>query len=323
MSEQDLDREELERNIARSYGGKARVQIDEVEDDPMTSVARSSEACSRRQKVSCRVMFDNADEARTWQMKSVGTRDVQTELATTYGGAVEFDDGGVQMDAVDAVTLKLDSDSSHILCGACLLYNAQQVCEKVVCHSDRYFGNGCVKHSGDTKVDGKSVHTISVELSKVPAEVTQLFFTICSCGPSDLSGFKNPSIMLYENAQPDANLLEYSIDQAAKSVSSVMARMIRRPVWNTIDCVFIERGLRQLRMPLLCIDLCLAMAAETSWDIQALGTQEWNLAAKICSNYGPGKELVEEHLRNKTSVTTSRISVQRSRSNVGAAGETP
>jgi len=261
------------------------------------------------QKVSCRVLFGSTDEARSCQAASLCTRNVQAQLATAIGSAVEFD-GGVQMDTVDAVTLKLDSDSAHILCGACYLYNEQNECAKVVCHSDRNGGEGTVKHSGDTQVNGKSVHTISVVMSKVPAEITQLYFSICSCGPSDLSGFKSPSIMLYENAMPDANLLEYSIGQAASSLSSVMARMVRRPVWSPADRARIERDLRKLKMPLLCIDLCLAMAAETTWDIQALGTPEWNLQAKVCSNYAPGRALIEENLRKKTVVSTSRVSVQ-------------
>lgn len=325
--EEDLDIAELERSIQMSYGGNARVQIDEVADEALALSAPSAVSSAapqrRNQKVKARVMFDSAEEARGWEMKSMQSRVVQSGLASAMAldnGAVEFD-GGVQMDAVDAVTLKLDSDSAHILCGACLLYDAQNECKKVVCHNDRYFGDGCVKHSGDTQVDGKSVHTIGVVMSKIPDDVTQLFFTICSCGPDDLSGFKNPSIMLYENVQPDANLLEYSIDQAAKSVSSVMARMLRRPVWTAVDRVLIERGLRRLRMPLLCIDLCMAMAAETSWDIQALGTEEWNTPAKICANYGPGKELIQENLRKNTAVTTSRVSVQRGRSSTANAAD--
>jgi len=205
------------------------------------------------------------------------------------------------MDTVDAITLKLDSDSAHILCGACLLYNARNQCEQVVCHSDRFFSGGIVRHSGDTKVDGKSVHTIGATLSKVPDEVTQLYFTICSCGPADLSGFKDPSIMLYENSKSDTNLLEYSINQAAQSVSSVMARMIRRPAWSNADKAILAHVLRKLRMPLLCIDLCLAMAEESSWDIQALGTEEWNMKANICGNYGAGRELIEARLREQSS----------------------
>jgi len=316
--EEDLDVAQLSRSIAEVYGGSARVQIDEVVDSPAPSgvaflSAFSSPQVPRRQTVSCRVMFDNAEEAKTWQATSMCSRTVQTQLAAGMawdGSAVEFDDGGVQLDTVDAITLKLDSDSSHILCGACLLYTSQEECAQVVCYNDRYAAGGAVTHSGDTTVDGKSVHAISVVMSKVPPEITQLYFTICSCGPSDLSGFKSPSIMLYENAQPDANLLEYSIEQAANSLSSVMARMVRRPVWSATDRACIASGLRKVKMPLLCIDLCMSMAAETTWDIQALGMPEWNLNSKVCSNYDPGMALIADHLQRKTAVATSRVSTQ-------------
>merc|ERR1712226_918086 len=100
-----------------------------------------------------------------------------------------------KMDEVDAVTLKLDSDSSQILCGACLLYDTQGNCEKVVHYSDRGYGKAVV-HSGDTQVGGKSVHTINIVQSGIPLHVNRMYFTLCSCGPEDLSGFKNPSIML-------------------------------------------------------------------------------------------------------------------------------
>jgi len=325
--EEDLDVEQLSKSIAAAYGGSARVQIDEVADSPapvagVAFLSALSPQVQRRQTVSCRVMFDSAEEAKTWQATSMCSRTVQDQVASAmaWGGrTVEFDDSGLQLDTVDAITLKLDSDSAHILCGACLLYTKEDECAKVVCYNDRYFARGAVTHSGDTTVDGKSVHTISVVMSKVPPEITQLYFTICSCGPSDLSGFKNPSIMLYENAQPDANLLEYSIEQAANSMSSVMARMTRRPVWSDIDRASIARGLRTLRMPLLCIDLCMSMAAETTWDIQALGMPEWNLCSKVCANYGPGMALIDEHLREKTVVATSLISTQQGRTG-GAEG---
>eukprot|EP00971_Amphidinium_carterae_P005500 109449-Amphidinium_carterae.1 len=35
------------------------------------------------------------------------------------------------------------------------------------------------------------------------------------------SGFKDPSIMLYQNSEPDANLLEYSINQVGCRASAV------------------------------------------------------------------------------------------------------
>merc|ERR1711935_790453 len=104
--------------------------------------------------------------------------------------------------------------------------------------------------------------------------------------------------MLYDHSQPDANLLEYSISQAARSLSSVMAGMLRRPRWSADERIKVICALRRCRMPLMCIDLCLAMAAEDRWDIQALGTEEWNLTEKICSQYSPCEKLIERHIQS-------------------------
>jgi len=304
QQEEDLDAERLEETIKSAYGGRATVTIDEVADEDEAGRRRSRRSeGTRRQKVKCRVMFDNTEEAKTWQQRGTATREVQSSISAALkldSSAVEFD-GEAKVAEVDAITLKLDSDSSHILCGACLLYNGQGDCEKIVHYSDRIFAGGAVRHSGDTTVDGKSVHTISIIQSKIPDEVKQIYFTLCSCGPEDLSGFKNPSIMLFDNNQPDANLLEYSINQAAKSLSCVMARMLRKPSWSQGDRAMIARLLRHLKLPLLCIDLVMALGAEDTWAVQALGTEEWNLTAKICRNYDSSKELIERHIQGSSS----------------------
>jgi len=299
QQEEELDAERLEETIMKAYGGRARVTIDEVADKDEASRRQSNRSEGKRwQNVKCRVMFDDAEEAKTWQQRGASSRQVQSSISTALqldSNAVEFD-SETKVGEVDAITLKLDSDSSHILCGACLLYNGQGECEKIVHHSDRHFAGGAVQHSGDTQVDGKSVHTISIVQSKITDEVQQIYFTLCSCGPEDLSGFKNPSIMLFDNNQPDANLLEYSINQAANSVSCVMASMLRQPSWSLGDKAVIAHTLRRVKLPLLCIDLVMAMAAESTWAVQALGTEEWNLKAKICCNYDASKELIERHL---------------------------
>lgn len=295
-TEKALDREELATAVKSSYGGTARVQIDEISDKS------GKGAGPRKQQVRCRVMFDSQAEAKGWQERSRGDRAVLDDIAQQMqvaSSAVEMD--AAHLEEVDAVTLKLDSDSAHILCGACLLYNRHGRCENVVCYTDRKSAGGAVRHSGDTQVDGKSVHTIDVVQSKIPPGIDQLYFTLCSCGPADLSGFVNPSIMLYDRSQPDANLLEYSINQAANSVSCVMARMTREPAWSADNRVEIACILRRMGLPFLCIDLCVAMAAESKWDIQALGTEEWNLREKICGGYDPSKRLIEQHWHTRKS----------------------
>lgn len=294
--EGDLDEMQLQAAVQQTYGGTARVQIDEVADK------LSSEPRRRVQNLKCRVLFDSAEEARNWQARSACSRVVQENIASNMqlgGDAVQFD-APSKMDEVDAVTLKLDSDSSHILCGACLLYDFHGNCEKVVHYSDRFYEGSVVRHSGDTQVDGKSVHTIGIVQSQIPLHVTRMYFTLCSCGPQNLSGFRNPSIMLYDHSEPDANLLEYSIGQAGQSPSCVVAQLSRRPKWSSNERLSIACALRRSGMPFLCVDLCLAMAAETCWDVKALGTAEWHLETKICCNYESCKRLIKDKQRQES-----------------------
>mmetsp|Transcript_76337 Transcript_76337/g.181531 ORF Transcript_76337/g.181531 Transcript_76337/m.181531 type:complete len:632 (+) Transcript_76337:69-1964(+) len=304
--DEDLDTEALQKSIQQVYGSSARVQIDDVQDRalprPQCAAPASSGSVSakRSQNVKYRVMFDREEEARQWSMPQQQSS-MRERMATVLGrnsAAVDVETP-VQVDTVDAVTLKLDSDSSHILCGACLMYS-DLGCEKVVCYSDRRSREGAVVHSGDTKVDGKSVHTIQLVQTKIPPEIKQLYFTLCSCGPADLSGFKDPSIMLYQNSEPDANLLEYSINQAKRSLSCVMARMVRKPTWDADQNTRARIMLRRMRLSFVCIDLVMAMAADySSWDIEALGTPEWNLSEKVCASYHIAKELIAKNVEEE------------------------
>merc|ERR1712232_133548 len=121
---------------------------------------------------------------------------------------------------VSNVHLVLGSDSSHILCGACLAYE-DLTCTSIVHYGSRRGYGGAIYHSGDTQVNGKSKHTINVNLKELPSSVTRLFFPLCACGCSDLSGFKNPAIdMDDENGTP---LCTYSLESAGKAPTVVMA----------------------------------------------------------------------------------------------------
>ena len=124
---------------------------------------------------------------------------------------------------VRKVRLELGSDSSMILCGACMLYQDTRFYQ-TVCFMNRNGANGAVWHSGDTQVDGKSHHTICVDLSRLPASVNRLFFTLCCCGGSSLRDFQNPVIRLAdEEDSSGANLCEYTLASAGTAATAVMA----------------------------------------------------------------------------------------------------
>lgn len=128
--------------------------------------------------------------------------------------------------SVRSMRLELGSDSSSILCGACLIYE-DLICTKVVHYGMRAAYSNSVRHSGDQQVNGVSKHVIEVDLDSLPVSVTRLFFTLCACGCADLSGFKNPAINLHDqDAQP---MCTYAIEKAGRAPTVVMAAISRTP----------------------------------------------------------------------------------------------
>lgn len=127
--------------------------------------------------------------------------------------------------SVRKIRLELGSDSSMILCGACLAYE-DLTCSKVVCYCDRYAYKGSLKHSGDQQIDGKSHHIMDVDLARLPSSVNRLFFTLCSCGADNLSFFKKPAVSLQD--ADGTPLCSYTIDQAGNAPTVVMAGVERR-----------------------------------------------------------------------------------------------
>jgi len=125
---------------------------------------------------------------------------------------------------VKNMRLELGSDSHMILCGACLIYE-DLTCADVVCYNHRRSYHGAVTHSGDQQVAGKSCHVMNVDLESLPSSVNRLFFTLCSCGCENLSGFRNPSIeMTDQDGQP---MCTYSIERAGQAPTVVMAAVWR------------------------------------------------------------------------------------------------
>eukprot|EP00615_Pteridomonas_danica_P012141 CAMPEP_0114353394 /NCGR_PEP_ID=MMETSP0101-20121206/18635_1 /TAXON_ID=38822 ORGANISM="Pteridomonas danica, Strain PT" /NCGR_SAMPLE_ID=MMETSP0101 /ASSEMBLY_ACC=CAM_ASM_000211 /LENGTH=598 /DNA_ID=CAMNT_0001494217 /DNA_START=770 /DNA_END=2566 /DNA_ORIENTATION=- len=124
--------------------------------------------------------------------------------------------------------LELSSDSTSILCGACLAYDDDNNYIDSSNYSSRLGCNGSLKHSGDTIIDGKSKHKIYVDFNKLPSNVNSLFFSLCACGPSDLSHFKRPYINLSDGIT-QGNLCRYDLSDAGKAPSNLMAAVSKIP----------------------------------------------------------------------------------------------
>ena len=250
----NISEQDFLQSVQAAYGINARVEIN----------SNNSNFSNNRQQISYQVVWENNEEAQSAYAQNA---QIQQKIATNLnikGSAMAFDKPA-EPRSIDGITLQLDSDTSSILCGACLVYDNEDKCVKVVHYSDRNYC-GCITHSGDTQVFGKSVHTIKLSLSDLDKNVKQLFFTLCACGPSDLSQFKEPVISLYENNEEDVNLIQYGIEQAGKARSVVMCRLFRN-------------------------------GGNSDWSIQALGSDEWHIEQKVCMAYHNAKGLIDAHLK--------------------------
>ena len=125
-----------------------------------------------------------------------------------------------------ALQLELASDSSAILCGACLAFDKDGGSLGNCCYTRRSALGGCLRHSGDTVVDSKSKHRIEVCLGSLPPTVHALCLTLCACGATDLSGFERPYIAL-GTAGTAGSLCRYDLRDAKKAPSALMAAIVR------------------------------------------------------------------------------------------------
>jgi len=250
----NINEERFLQSVQSAYGPNARVEIQATRSNYNNN--------ANRQQISYQVVFDDQEQA---QMAYAQNIDLQKKVASNLGikGSSMAFEKPAEPKSIDGITLQLDSDTSSILCGACLVYDENNKCLKVVHYADRNY-NDVIKHGGDTQVHGKSVHIIKLSLSDLDKKVKQLFFTLCACGPSDLSQFKEPIISLYENNEENINLIQYGIEEAAKARSVVMCRLFR---------------------------------CGNDWSIQALGSEEWHISEKVCMAYHNAQGLIDAHFK--------------------------
>jgi len=298
--ERDLDLGALRQAIHSIFGWKARLDFYRHEDLP--SELTSARAPGRWQAIRCQVSVLGKVHAHLHEFRERTSRlnsAIQTHMGLTFHD-VRLD-AVRELEEVDSLVMKLASGSGHVLCGACLVYNRQGRCEKVVRYDDRHYLDDAVRHSGDHKESKQSRHHINIALSKLPHDVEQLFFTVCACGHDDLSCFRNPTVELYEKKR-QAKLYGHALDKVAlqcwHSHSLVVARLIRMPVWEADARAQVIMTLRRCGLQWPCVQLVLSMAYEGGWYVQALGTEEWSMREKACTRqYDVCQGLIERHLR--------------------------
>eukprot|EP01083_Nonionella_stella_P226394 804050_1 len=244
--------------VQKVYGNGSNVEIIKV----VFMLNNEGTVKGKRQEIEYQIVFNDEDKAN---VSCTNYKTLQEKIARALKVPVTdlvFTNDDTSS-SIERFTLQLDSDSSHILCGACLVYDQTDTCMHSVNYGNRRLNNN-ILHSGDTQVNGKSVHTIQLNLSELikNEKIKQMFFTLCACGPSNLSDFKEPTILLYEESSPDINLIRYEIDEAGTSRSVVMCRIFRN-----------RNGY---------------------WSLQALGYEAWHITQSVCGNYQHAKTVINK-----------------------------
>ena len=85
-------------------------------------------------------------------------------------------------------------------------------------------------HSGDLMDDNNRIghHIIHVELQKIPANVTNVFFTLSAWNSPTISHFKNPSMKFFELSNPTKMLCTDQTKSAGHRQAIVMCSLTRR-----------------------------------------------------------------------------------------------
>lgn len=86
-----------------------------------------------------------------------------------------------------------------------------------------------VQHSGDViKSTGGGAHTIDVNMSALPLEVTDLFFVMSAFDADDLSFFTNPTVQIIDS-EDSRTLSQYGVASAGKAQSVIMCSFSLEP----------------------------------------------------------------------------------------------
>ncbi|XP_072016892.1 uncharacterized protein [Amphiura filiformis] len=98
---------------------------------------------------------------------------------------------------------------------------------------DKTAFDGALRHSGD-RVDlfeREGHQIIDVELSRIPSNITHIFFTLSSYSSRTISHFRNPSMKFYDASNPLVMLCEDKTNEAGHRQAIVMCSLQKIDKW--------------------------------------------------------------------------------------------
>ncbi|RIB26689.1 hypothetical protein C2G38_2162745 [Gigaspora rosea] len=123
--------------------------------------------------------------------------------------------------------------------GTCLIYAGDELWKKYDYLSTFYPSIPYIRHSGDIidHANARGHHKITIKLDELPNNVGQLYLILSSWRSPTIGHFRNPSFKLYDEANPDRQLCNYTIGQAGRSQAVIMCLINRsnNGMWNVIE----------------------------------------------------------------------------------------
>ncbi|KAF0492997.1 tellurium resistance protein terz-like [Gigaspora margarita] len=113
--------------------------------------------------------------------------------------------------------------------GTCLIYEGASLWKKYDYISMFYPSVKYIEHSGDIidHQNSEGHHKKTIKLDDLPIEVGQLYLILSSWRSPTIGHFWKPSFKLYNVADPDRQLCNYSIEQAKNSQAVIMCLINR------------------------------------------------------------------------------------------------
>eukprot|EP01025_Chloroclados_australasicus_P014109 TRINITY_DN1659_c0_g1_i2.p1 TRINITY_DN1659_c0_g1~~TRINITY_DN1659_c0_g1_i2.p1 ORF type:complete len:1082 (+),score=76.95 TRINITY_DN1659_c0_g1_i2:206-3247(+) len=127
--------------------------------------------------------------------------------------------------------------ATKFLDASCLLVDKQCKLIEAIDYSHMWsHGIGdksAVRHSGDIIEDGKGLHTIQINLEKIPDTIANIYIVMSSWQGVKLNQIKQPFVSLVDPAVPQLSLCDYYLedmkpDVARQNSSVVMCRIYKR-----------------------------------------------------------------------------------------------
>jgi tellurium resistance protein TerZ len=177
------------------------------------------------------------------------TKGQRVSLEKRGGGTLTRVRMGLGWDAVKKRGLFGSRAQSIDLDASALLFNAAGVLVDQVWFQQLVSQDGAVRHTGDNRTgtgDGDD-ESIQVDLSRLPAAVETLVFTVNSFTGQDFSQIENASCRLLDETGGDSEIAKFTLSGSGRHTAQIMAKLTRDGTGWTMTALGIPASGRTFR----------------------------------------------------------------------------